>query len=964
MQVYDFQIAYEALFAGEDATFNKKLCSFIKNEFSQLPDVEDLFKIEMILKGQQEPKITYLNLIFKDIGLEQTLIHTITSFLTNSSYDPFTKNRQIRSVEWTIKLAKRLRHLYPNLIESSFYSNLFAHSIIRLFLNLNFIEQPSLDKSKPRFDILFDDDSNNNKTQNRYMLHDKINQFLGDYELNNIPLRNLPSPLKVPMFSPPNPHKKNGNLIEGAYYHSIFSETVSDKMLRGILGKDKSTKKPCKFDSNRISALQFNDNSEALKSINVLQQVPWVYNEMMLKLVNKIESPKSMCEEEQKKALRETIYCKQIDGFLKLCSEVKASQFYYPWYFDYRGRIYCSKIQFSYQGEGLPRSLHLFSESKKVSDESILLKYAKEKFGLSANSNFSLTMLKKIMGKNDPKMESDFFQNLSLSSNKKIPYKEMKNHVCTFLKKCGNSRPELTFDKEKWSLLATLLEFEYYWSNEQEWRLPLPLDATCNGQQHISAIVQDNNIAKLARLFESKPDSLDLYEYIVNLTRKKLEQDPKFQSKSLIAHDLSEHIHRRNMKGAIMKIGYGAKKYTISKELISTPSVFPISLWEGQPATQKELEEVGEEFNLLSESPSSKVPEAEYFYAPHWAENGEKQNKIVKKGYYPADLKYLNNWNTKIHYENIDLHEQKRLERQVYDKIEEFSKQFDSEVMTYEQAIEHQKIRLKAEVDKNKRIEVIRLLAKHLDDLCMEQLPIKELREHFEAIYDEFVLKHPQLLSNHEDWFSYTSESVGMRISFVALKDIMGLTEKEIKLLKKEDIMGITTKQKKLLKKKQMLEKKTDEIKDIQKNQGYVHIDSYLPGIRRINYLRIPKTNHPTRGRINMNVHINELKPKRSMKSTWLPSFIHSLDATHLHLIVNRWELESLGPLVTIHDSFGMHPNSIQRFREIARETFIQLHKGEPLRQFYKQCGVEIPLHYPNNPDFDLHKVGLNIFNF
>ena len=134
MGVHKFQIAYEALFAGKDYKFNKKLCFFIKNEFSELPEIEDFFQMDLIFKGQQEPKVTFLNLIISDMGREQTLIHIITSFLADSSYDPFTKNRQIRSVEWTIKLAKRLRCLYSNRIESSFHSILFAHSLIRLFL--------------------------------------------------------------------------------------------------------------------------------------------------------------------------------------------------------------------------------------------------------------------------------------------------------------------------------------------------------------------------------------------------------------------------------------------------------------------------------------------------------------------------------------------------------------------------------------------------------------------------------------------------------------------------------------------------------------------------------------------------------------------------------------------------------------------------------------------------------------
>ena len=949
MGVHKFQIAYEALFAGKDYKFNKKLCFFIKNEFSELPEIEDFFQMDLIFKGQQEPKVTFLNLIISDMGREQTLIHIITSFLADSSYDPFTKNRQIRSVEWTIKLAKRLRCLYSNRIESSFHSILFAHSLIRLFLNLNFIEKPSTDKSKSHFDVLLNDDSNGNNTQTRYKLHDKINQFIGDYELNNVLLRNLPSPLKVPMLSPPKPHKTAGKIVTGAYQNSIFSESVSDKMLRGILGKAKNEKKSNNFDSNRVSALQFSDNSKALKSINILQQVPWVYNEMMLKLLKRIERPQSISEEEQKKNLREDISLKNIDNFLKLCTKVKASKMYYPWYFDYRGRIYCSKIQFSYQGEGLPRALHLFSESKKVTDETILLEYVKKKFELSANSKLSLADLKKAMGKHEPKKESEFFQKLVPSSNQGIPYKYFKSHVCDILEKCGNITPELTFNREHWSLIATLMEFEYYWSNEQEWRLPLPLDATCNGQQHISAIVQNNNIAKLTRLFESNQESLDLYEHIANLTHKNLEQDPEYQSNIPTEHDIGTHINRKNMKGSIMKLGYGAVKYTIIKELISNPFVFPISLWKDQPTTQTDMNKAGEDFNLLLETPSPKVRKAKYFYAPHWAASDrdrKKQNNIRKKGYYPAEKKYLDSMYIKISYEGADMEERKLIEerRQLQ---EQFTEQFDSDIMTYEQAIENQRQRLKVESDKKKRNKVIKLLAKHLVDLCVEELPLAKLKEHLEAIYDGYVMNNVQQLTNSNAWFSYFSELVGVKVCFVALKSIPGFTEK----------------QKKAFEDNSTLEFKRANLKQLKKNQGYTNIGMETPGIRKIKYLQI-NPSHSIKGTINLKLRINELKERKKMRLKWLPSYIHALDATHLHLIVNKWNSEGLGPLATIHDSFGMHPNDVQRFRELARETFIQLHKTEPLRQFYNQCGLKVPANYPNNPDFDIEEVGLNMFSF
>ena len=36
------------------------------------------------------------------------------------------------------------------------------------------------------------------------------------------------------------------------------------------------------------------------------------------------------------------------------------------------------------------------------------------------------------------------------------------------------------------------------------------------------------------------------------------------------------------------------------------------------------------------------------------------------------------------------------------------------------------------------------------------------------------------------------------------------------------------------------------------------------------------------------------------------------LDATHLILLINNSEIEGFGPIITIHDCFGTHPNKME----------------------------------------------------
>ena len=53
--------------------------------------------------------------------------------------------------------------------------------------------------------------------------------------------------------------------------------------------------------------------------------------------------------------------------------------------------------------------------------------------------------------------------------------------------------------------------------------LPIQLDATCNGLQHLSIITGNQNLAKLVNLLPNKPENepYDLYSFTLELIKKK-----------------------------------------------------------------------------------------------------------------------------------------------------------------------------------------------------------------------------------------------------------------------------------------------------------------------------------------------------------------------------------------------------------------------------------------------------------
>ena len=92
------------------------------------------------------------------------------------------------------------------------------------------------------------------------------------------------------------------------------------------------------------------------------------------------------------------------------------------------------------------------------------------------------------------------------------------------------------------------------------------------------------------------------------------------------------------------------------------------------------------------------------------------------------------------------------------------------------------------------------------------------------------------------------------------------------------------------------------------------------------------------------------------------PNYIHSLDATHLMMTINELKKEGISDIVTVHDSFATHANDVGMMSKILRESFITLHESEILEAFRSYVkkefnfeGKEIP--YVDKESFNLKKI-------
>jgi DNA-directed RNA polymerase len=85
--------------------------------------------------------------------------------------------------------------------------------------------------------------------------------------------------------------------------------------------------------------------------------------------------------------------------------------------------------------------------------------------------------------------------------------------------------------------------------------------------------------------------------------------------------------------------------------------------------------------------------------------------------------------------------------------------------------------------------------------------------------------------------------------------------------------------------------------------------------------------------------YIEETIPARHKQSQGAaPNAIHSLDAAHLMLIVDRCKCD----VTTVHDSFGCLLSDMDELFRVTRETFVELYKEDPLLSLMKDIDGDL----------------------
>ena len=74
---------------------------------------------------------------------------------------------------------------------------------------------------------------------------------------------------------------------------------------------------------------------------------------------------------------------------------------------------------------------------------------------------------------------------------------------------------------------------------------------------------------------------------------------------------------------------------------------------------------------------------------------------------------------------------------------------------------------------------------------------------------------------------------------------------------------------------------------------------------------------------IKHNIRIKTDRPDiRGYMSGISPNYVHSLDASHLSMIVDKWEHE----IIAVHDSFSTHASDVEDLVNLIKDTFVQMY--------------------------------------
>lgn len=298
--------------------------------------------------------------------------------------------------------------------------------------------------------------------------------------------------------------------------------------------------------------------TKAIKAVNKLQQVGWTINKDVLAAV---ESNPYMFYKEHDKSSENL--SKKIDyAYTVTKAKVlsKEDSFYYALDVDYRGRVYYVESYMNFQGSDLARGLLCFSEEALVTPSG--LRWLKIHCASSYNESYSKDNIP-AWCTSDYKahLDSEGLDDISVD---KMTLRDRELWVDNNILEVYKTALTKTLHscEKPVAYLAACIELLRYKEAHGNYysRLPIPIDGSNNGWQHLGAISKDVQTAELVGLVP-----VDIQNDFYVQTAKKLIEITKDVTRSSIL----EEMPMKKIRKGISKRGSMTRAYSAGAQKIA-----------------------------------------------------------------------------------------------------------------------------------------------------------------------------------------------------------------------------------------------------------------------------------------------------------------------------------------------------------------------------------------------------------
>jgi len=393
---------------------------------------------------------------------------------------------------------------------------------------------------------------------------------------------------KRTMYCYPKPHKKGESQINGGGFHTQPETRANDGSFRKFM------------NAGSIPHERFEPAQSTLDALNHLQGTQWSVNLDLLQYIAEFTSEgkpiPSKLEDIRYAAwtksfgmqfqtwitghkgmnlleLKDTPRVQDWNRILNLTRKNMlngGNVFWHAWWCDWRGRFNTRSPNLGPQGDDLSKALLLFTEWKPMGERGRYWFYVK--------------MYDLFNGQPHLKRNEPLYHEKKTFDEKE---KWTQKHLSILLEKGAKPKhsesmemigldTEPTQKSETFQRFATLLEFcrihaefdKYHDWDKVTSGLPIHLDASCNGFQHMAALLRDEKLAKKVNVLKGEKIG-DLYQEVAEKAQHLLKSDEKCKLAKFLIEELgvkqneldqwAKIFSRSLCKKPVMIAAYGAK---------------------------------------------------------------------------------------------------------------------------------------------------------------------------------------------------------------------------------------------------------------------------------------------------------------------------------------------------------------------------------------------------------------------